>query len=207
MAEKNRAKGGDVPDLSMQNEGIRVPFRLFQANSLKSGVSTATGQVMFDKVPAPERRFVADCFELRDAKNGQVQWLFGQTKVDGKTLRALLDIRYPIASMGGVSEMLRRYVFEAGPSFDLSIFTRKFEQEPEQTLGLEANFLRLNAGKNSATFDYYHGSGAGMASGLTQGYVYFLPIVRVIMPFELVHSVNFEMQKSFSHLQPKASAE
>lgn len=186
---------------SLKGEGLRVPFKV-QQSGVRNGVTSATGEVSFKDITAPDRRFVADCFELRVHPGGFAQWLFGQTQIDGKNLRALLDLRYPLQGMESVAALFKRYAFESPPSSDTSQFSRVFESEPAQTLALEVNLTRVSASRHSSVVDFFHSSGLGMNEVLVDAHIFVMPIVRVLVPFDLMHQLAQEVQKKFPVQSP-----
>ncbi|WP_447775690.1 hypothetical protein [Variovorax boronicumulans] len=184
-----------------KGEGLRVPFKV-QHSDVKNGITNMTGQVGIENIDAPDRRFVADSFEIRAHPAGFGQWLFGQTQVDGKTLRALLDVRFPAHSMESVAVTFQRFKFESPAASDVRQYSRAFETEPPQTIALEANLMRINATRHSAVMDFYYTSGFGTSQALGSAHIFVLPVVRVQMPYDLVHLISQEVQAKFL---PKSS--
>lgn len=186
---------GPVPGkLTITGEGPGLPVVLTSVAKDGNGTTTAQAKVDFSKAPAPTRKFVADSFEVRD-EFGEARFIFGQRKVNG-ALRALLEVRYPHEPIAGLLQVIAKPA-----KVELtSLYSRAFDEEPEQSLAVQANFARANGGPSAATIDFYYASAFAIQSMIAQGVLHSEGVVRLQMPYPMLFEFHEALKVNFGHL-------
>lgn len=120
-----------------------------------------SGKLELNNAPGPTRMFCADAFFLKLLYE-QVRIVFFQRKLDGKTIRSMLELRM---NLNPFKNWLNSFPpipenAKAAPYFELTEF-----EEPAQTIALEVTFGRLSANQASTNFDFYYSAGRELARG------------------------------------------
>lgn len=173
----------EIPHLVNEGTPLSVVARKLEE---VEGTTKVEANIEFRSAPAPTRRFIADCFEVR-AQFNECRLIFGQRKVDGHSIRALLDIRFAREPLAGALSSLKTQVRK--DSIDKDEYRFAFVDEPEQTIAVEANFLRASIGPSAATIDFYYASGFSVSHMMANQVLYVDEVVRILVP----HKLCFEM--------------
>lgn len=194
--KKSNQPAARLPDLV--GEGARVPTTIEHISN-EGGLVTARAKIDLSNAPAPSRKFVADCFEVR-VEFTEARMLFGQRQVDGVTVRAILDVRYPPEAVSGVLELLRGLRAANGAPAE-NVFETHFTSEPEQAIAVQANFMRMNAGGSATTIDLYHASGIALSRFAGEGFLHAEPVVRISMPNRMIGEFSAKAAQAFAHFE------
>ncbi|UST52979.1 hypothetical protein NF681_11550 [Comamonadaceae bacterium OTU4NAUVB1] len=195
MQNKKQSAGNSSNNVDLVGEGVVVPFKL-HGMSNQGSLTRATAVVDLSGAAAPTRKFVADCFEIRK-EFGEYRLLFGQRKVDGKSLRAMLDVRFPIEPMPGMAATVYAGIVSIPLDEKLQSinYLMEFLEEPEQSIALAANFTRTNAGPGATTMDFFNSSGLALANFFTTQKLFTDPVVRLTMPNPMMLQFSKELEK------------
>lgn len=149
---------------SMRGEGEStlsgVKFHGAQGNT-----GTVSFEIDLNTAAAPARKFVADAFNIQ--KNGaSYRLLFGQTKIDGSGLRALIDLQATAQALTQLADtMFPMPIAEGSARAGLYEMT----SEPAQAIAVNANFFRISFGPMGACIDCYYASPFSMQAGAKSG--------------------------------------
>lgn len=163
---------------------------------------TQSVQIQFElsSVPVPDRKYHADAASVRYLR-GNVELMFGQRTIGGKSLRSLVVVN--LSSMGAL--LFIRSCTKIRPGFE-SFVSRSgltdrldsFEEEPSQTVALTANVILAAYSGREACLDLYFAS-PYMMSRLSKDEQFAIePVVRITLSTGLVWAilVGLEQLKS-----------
>ena len=119
-----------------------------------------------------------------------VRLVFGQTQVNGRDLRSLLDIHVPangirqfLRSIDDVDESLRQLMAQGYSASEM----QAIETEPEHSVGLSANVIATAFAAGEACLDFYALSTFSVAHAiLGKGSLSADPVVRITCPTEIL---------------------
>ncbi len=152
------------------------------------GKTTAALGVNLASAPVPERKYVADVFDV-SFEDGLARLLFGQARIDGKGLRSLLVIH-----LGGeaAAHFMESTSAKSGPdamTFEQSLESLKLNaakpmknmEEPTQTVALKASAMYSAFSGVDSCIDFYQISPASIHLSRNSDYLGVDPVVRVDM--------------------------
>lgn len=163
--------------VKLEGEGDLVEANI-TSSQLQENTEKHDFNVNLIKASAPSRKFVADGFNVV-AGVRLVRLLFIQTKIDGVTPRALLDIHVSrhaaIEFLGGTLMGMPDTMTDMPVPFELS-------NEPDQTVALQANLFRASVGPQGACLDCFYASPFSMQAMKENKGIYMEGVVRVQFP-------------------------
>ncbi|MEJ5989092.1 hypothetical protein WG902_03765 [Ramlibacter sp. PS3R-8] len=175
MSKKAQAQQqGDDP---LSTEGFALSIGI---SNQRVGPEFTVAQINMDLAgaPAPARKFVSDGFSVRPRPElGMVRMLFFQSKLDGSP-RALLDVHL-------TAESLRDWIrtnAQVIPPDGFGVAPSEITSEPEQSVSMAANFLRVGSNPNGASVDFYYASPVSLQRAIDDRVIRMEPVVRVQMP-------------------------
>ncbi len=160
---------------------------------------TQSVQIQFElsTVPVPDRKYHADAASVRYI-NGNVELMFGQRTISGKSLRSLVVVNS--SSMGAllflnscskIRSGFQSFVQRSGLTDQLD----SFEEEPSQTVALTANVFLMAYSGREACLDLYFAS-PYMMSRLSKNEQFAIePVVRITLSTGLAWSAFLELEQ------------
>lgn len=175
-------------------EGVPADVQVSLAQAV-GGVPYMTFALDLSKVQVPSRRFFADALQVVDGDNC-LHLCFGQKKLFPASageirLRAMLDVVMVNESLSQFVNSLVELDWAGVKAGVLSTF----EEEPAQTVPLNATFVATSMGPEECCMDFYHGSPfelSAIAHGQKQ--LHLDPVVRVTLPSSLFRSLVQELR-------------
>lgn len=180
-----------VPNpFNMEGEGFPIDVQHVSLEGAVVGQAVAVN-LDFMRASAPDRKFVADGFCLIESASF-ARLLFVQTRFDGVTPRALLDIRMSHHALkDSVSE-----IFKAMPA-EIVNMPEPFQltEEPEQAVALEANFFRASLNASSSCIDFFYASPFSLLAVTSLKKLFVEGVVRVQLPDTVFVAVVSSLRK------------
>lgn len=185
--------------------GVSRPGEGFPIETVRQqvvGVDGTTGisvGVDLGQAPVPDRRYVVDLYSYRVTKGG-CQLLFAQQKIGKAELRSLLVLHMTATAAG---HLLRACVEMRDPSIaELAKIkglepepADTIEEEPDQTVALNANLAGIAVANEETCLDFYQMSAATIHAARHGGQVHVNPVVRVELRTSQFLGLLEELQK------------
>ncbi|MDM0010135.1 hypothetical protein QTI51_37405 [Variovorax sp. J22G73] len=134
----------------MDGEGAPIFARVIREDAAPGEVNL---HVDLNAAPAPSRSFVADGFRLIEGQsNSQSRLVFTQSRLDGRGLRAILDVHMTPKALAalarGISSLNKD---EPGEMVEIA-------EEPSVTVAFASNFARAAHNVSGCVMDFYYAS-------------------------------------------------
>lgn len=207
-----KSKSGSVVRVGTVRPGEGHPIHVTRTQEIGvDGRTTAVMQGNIANAPVPDRKYVADGYEVL-VKEGSVRILFVQKKVVGDGLRSLLEIHLGSKAVEHFNSSLPtgkdRPTFEqtaanegisASPPMHIA-------EEPAQSVALIANAIYAAFSSGDACMDFYQISPASIHAARQTSTVGVDPVVRVDLQTSKFLGLCNELKKIEStNLQLKSS--
>ena len=188
-------KAVSIQSISRAGEGVALHTTYVSVGGLQG----ANVSIDLTRAPVPERRYTADVATLL-CSDSLVRMIFGQTKVDRKELRSIVDIHMSrravvqlLDSINATGDTLKN--LQASLNFPTANLI-DIADEPSQTVGLSASVVAAAYANEEACLDFYHVSSFVMAhlQRNTGANVVAEPVVRVILPTPLLIAIVERMK-------------
>jgi hypothetical protein len=159
------------------------------------GLSTHNIAVNMSQTAVPERKYAADSCSAVLVR-GTVKLLFGQTRLDGASLRALLIVQMGLSSAARFYEsMVSMKDLEAIASQSPEAVPLEFTEEPTQTVELAAGLVFMAVSSSDSCLDCYQASAFSLGAAIHTKKVALDPVVRVELPTACVWSLFNSLKK------------
>lgn len=187
------------PPFSSVNEGDPLEIQVQEQIVDGAGETLLKMSLDLGSAPAPRRRFVADGFSIV-VRDETYHLIFLQHRVDGNSLRAMVDIQM---AENSVRDFLQSTALYSHASVRIS--ATQVSQEPDQTVALAANFVRAAVGPGGACIDFYLASAFSMVAVANSHPLHLEAEVRIITS-QNVHAGFIEGIRSATSFVPPDSA-
>jgi hypothetical protein len=159
------------------------------------GLSTHNIAVNMGQTAVPERKYAADACSAVLVR-GTVKLLFGQTRLDGTSLRTLLIVQMGLSNAARFYEsMVAMPDLEKIASQSPSADPLEVKDEPAQTVELAAGLVFMAVSSSDCCLDCYQASAFSLGAAIHTKKVALDPVVRIEMPIAAVWCLFNSLKK------------